>query len=926
LVSIEVDRPRTEATPTPAETPRPTRGAGAIPHFPGLEGLRGLAVVAVVCYHARYPWMRGGFLGVSTFFTLSGFLITSLLLNERGATGTIDLRQFWRRRFRRLMPAALAALALVVAFGWSAADAVQRRNLAGDVLAALGYVANWRFLLAHQSYADIFGQPSPVAHFWSLAIEEQFYLFLPLIAWFLLIRLRLGRRAFAISLALLTVGSLALSLFAGLSTDGAYYNTGTRAAELLIGALMAAAVFDRRVTVPLGRNRAVQVVVSTLGIAAFAVSVGLWTVTEQSGDASPWLYRGGFAAYSVLTALVILATVTPAGPVRWLLAQWPFRALGKISYGVYLYHWPIFLWLDERRTGLADPQLSAVRLGATLTLAVLSYNLLEAPIRHAAKNPRLRLGRLAAPVIAGLAVAVIAATVTAPKPAIDFDAASAELVSVTQHSGPPPPPPDTRQTEPPFPRLAIFGDSTAMMTGIGMTKWAGETKKAELSEGVARMGCGIGRGGDRIDERQLEVKLDDVCNRWELEFGQAIDNGQPNVAVVQTGPWEVSDRRLAGTDRWVSVGDPGYDRYLTDEMTRAIDVLTAQGAVVTWLTSPYIDTGADKPWLRPGSPAADPKRMDRLNELIRGLPAKRPGKVEVVDLAGWLDRSGDGRRLRPDGAHFSDTGATEVATRFLGDAVLAAFRTAWSVRAQRQSDGTAALDRDAADRDAVGRYLTNKYKVLIVGDRAAELVAAGLSTWSDHTGGFEVVTARESRAGTRDPTPPDCQSFRQAVLDAAKDAKPDLVLVVPSVWDLGNVRLSSTNGYATWGDAAFEKAATQHFQDLVRQLNDLQSVVLWANGPVGAPQGGPGAAAKVLPAADDATAQRYDNAVKAIVGATPRKAAQRVDLANWAAKNLPALRDGSELTVEAKTALGEWLGKQAYVQYDGGDKLKPVKR
>src|SRR3954468_11579202 len=306
--------PRQPAAPAPATEPAPSRGSSAIPHFPGLEGLRGLAVVAVVAYHARYPWAKGGFLGVSTFFTLSGFLITSLLLNERGATGTIDLRSFWRRRFRRLMPAALAALALVVAFGVTAADAVQRRNLAGDVLASLGYVANWRFLLSQQAYADIFGEASPVAHFWSLAIEEQFYLVMPLLAWVLLARLRVGRGVFAAVMAALAAASVGLALFAGLSGDGVYFNTGTRAVELLLGALLAVVVFDRRITVPLGRKGPVRTAAAATGVLALAAAVALWTVARQSGEGSAWLYHGGLPAYAGLSALVIVAAILPVGP------------------------------------------------------------------------------------------------------------------------------------------------------------------------------------------------------------------------------------------------------------------------------------------------------------------------------------------------------------------------------------------------------------------------------------------------------------------------------------------------------------------------------------------------------------------------------------------------------------------------------------
>jgi peptidoglycan/LPS O-acetylase OafA/YrhL len=931
VVSV-AERPRTPAAARQLAVSAPTqaRGAGAIPHFPGLEGLRGLAVVAVVAFHAQFTWARGGFLGVSTFFTLSGFLITSLLLNERGATGTINLRQFWKRRFRRLMPAALAALALVIVFGATVADEVQRRNLAGDVLASLGYVANWRFLLAHQSYADIFGAASPVAHFWSLAIEEQFYLLLPLVAWFLLIKLKLGRGAFAVCLAGLTAASLGLIFGGGLTTDASYYHTGTRAAELLIGALMAAAVFDRRVTRPLGRNRAVQVVVCTIGVLALAACVFLWSRTEQMGQQSPWLYKGGFALYSLLTVAVVLASVTPAGPVRWLLALWPLRALGMISYGIYLYHWPIFLWLTPARTKLDDPLLTMLRVGVTISVAIVSYYVIESPIRHAGKKPRVPLASLAIPTVVILAGAVIAVTATAPKAIIDFEAAQAAMA--TSGGSPPPPPPDIKSAEAPFARIGFYGDSTSLMTGIGMKRWAQETNQADVLGGVSRLGCGIGRGGYRKDEKGEVIKVPDVCNRWELEFRQSIENDQPTVAVVQIGPWEVAPRKLDGTDNWTGPGDPAYDKFMMDEMLRAIDVLTSKGAVVTWLSAPRIRVDPKQTDRAMRGATADPARMDRLNELIRELPAKRPGKVAVVDLAGWLDKTGEDQRLRTDGIHFDDSTTAEVAKRFLGEAVLSTYRDLWSKRAH-DTDPTATSD--VAGQDSLGRYLTNKYKALLVGDSSADLVAAGVNAWVDKTSGLQVSTAirpdcgllktsaRQGTAGKLDPTPPDCQSFRQWVLDRVRAEQPDIVIIIPSQEDLGPVRLSSTSATARWGDSAFEKTATQHYQDLVRQINQSKAVVMWANLPLGAPdKGGPGAAAKLLPNGDQRTAERYDASLAALQAAD-NKGMRRLDMANWTYRNLPALREGGDLSVESKMALGEWVAAQAYLEYDGNPKLKP---
>src|SRR4051812_42501007 len=209
-----------------------------LPRIRALDGLRGLAVAGVLAYHCGFGWARGGFLGVSLFFTLSGFLITSLLLAERSEHGRIGLRGFWARRARRLLPAALLALAVIVAFGATVASGSQLRGLRGDVLAALAYVANWRFVLAGTSYGALWSAPSPVQHFWSLAIEEQLYVVLPLAV---AGTLALGRGRRRPLLAVLGAG-LGLSVLATFLVHDqlrAYYGTDVRAGELLIGALLA---------------------------------------------------------------------------------------------------------------------------------------------------------------------------------------------------------------------------------------------------------------------------------------------------------------------------------------------------------------------------------------------------------------------------------------------------------------------------------------------------------------------------------------------------------------------------------------------------------------------------------------------------------------------------------------------------------------
>ncbi len=257
-------------------------GRPRLGHLRGLDGLRGLAVAAVVAFHAGFDRMVGGYLGVSTFFTLSGFLIASLLFAGASEDGVV-LRGFWGRRFRRLFPASvvtlIAVLALFVPF---VATADQLVTLRGDSLAALFNVANWRFIIEGSSYGDLFSAPSPVLHFWSLAIEEQFYLVFPLLLW-LVIRVVGGRRALVGGfLAALAAGSLAWTLFGGLSEDHIYFGTGTRASELLLGGVLAVILTKHGVRSTLADKRVWRMAAITLGLVALGVQMWLWWGLEQS--------------------------------------------------------------------------------------------------------------------------------------------------------------------------------------------------------------------------------------------------------------------------------------------------------------------------------------------------------------------------------------------------------------------------------------------------------------------------------------------------------------------------------------------------------------------------------------------------------------------------------------------------------------------
>lgn len=349
-----------------------TPSARSIAYQPSLDGVRAIAVAVVLLYHSDFAVAQGGFLGVSVFFTLSGYLITSLLLGEGERTGRIAPGRFWGRRFRRLAPASLAALALVVATARWWATTGQQESLAGDTWAALAQVANWRFVVQGQSYADLFGaDPSTLLHFWSLAVEQQVYLVYPLVMLGLVVLARRRSWVTPVVLAGLALAS-ALALVLTSDRDLAYYGTHTRAAEFLVGALLA--------TVPSGwlaapGVRRPLVVAGWLALGGLGVLV---VTTQQQAD---WLYAGGFSVLGVVWS-VLLAGALASGSLRSALSWQPLVAVGAVSYGLYLFHWPVFLALDADRVGLDGPVLLAVRLAVTTALTLASYRWLERPVRE----------------------------------------------------------------------------------------------------------------------------------------------------------------------------------------------------------------------------------------------------------------------------------------------------------------------------------------------------------------------------------------------------------------------------------------------------------------------------------------------------------------------------------------------------------------
>ena len=612
--------------------------------------MRGLAVAAVLAYHANLAWARGGFLGVDAFFVLSGYLITGLLLAEWRASGAVNLVGFWTRRARRLLPALFLMLAGVACYAAVFAGPEERSTLRWDAVATLAYVANWRPVFAGQSYFEQFSIPSPLLHTWSLAVEEQWYAVWPVLAIFLL-RLRRGSTGMLIGAALVMAAGSALLMGWLYDPQGdpsrVYYGTDTRAQSLLVGAALAG-VLTSRAWMPAGRRAGWLLQAAGLACAGYIA----WMWATSSGD-SVFLYRGGFLLLALAVSIVIAATATSErGPLARVLSLRPLRALGVISYGVYLWHWPIYLVLTPDRTGWDGHSLFAARIFVTLVIAAASHQLIELPFRREARWRWPGSWALAPAAGAALAMSLVLVT-----------RGGAPAVSVSTPSSPPAmpaaatSPSDAGQT--PAERVLVVGDSVAFTMAQGLARRASNWNLSVWNQ--AKIGCGVLRG-DAVFVEGRWVREADACNDWPTRWQSYVDAFQPDVVVVLTGAWDLYNREVGG--HVLEFGTPEADAFALGEFGEAVDVLSSRGATVMLLTTPYFKQRDLA--LPSDAPRFDPARIDRLNELFGELVRQRSGAVRVLDLNGFLGSASENNALRSaglttDGVHFTAQGADMVA-------------------------------------------------------------------------------------------------------------------------------------------------------------------------------------------------------------------------------------------------------------------------
>jgi peptidoglycan/LPS O-acetylase OafA/YrhL len=449
--------------------PKPVANAPHIAYRPGLDGLRALAVAAVFLYHSRIDWLPGGFLGVDLFFVLSGYLITSLLLVEWEARNRIDLRRFWLRRARRLLP----ALVVVVLGTLVLASIFARQDLAhtrADVVSTLLYYANWHQIVANHSYFNVMGNPSLLQHTWSLAVEEQFYIVWPLLLVPCLVLVGRKRLPMIVGAGIAASAALMWILY---NPNGdpsrVYYGTDTRAFLLLMGILLAL------VWPWIERLRRAVPVLELLGVAAL---VGTVLLFRQMQDFNPTLYRGGDLAAAFCFVVLVAAVAHPRTGIGEALGVAPLRWIGERSYGIYLWHWPIIL-LVAGVNARPSPGVVVGEAALVVTAAALSFKFVEEPIRRGRAqrwlgqhSRRFRLEVVGAAAI-GLAAtfAILFVTPSSLNPVSAYvsppkakGATHHPHTSTTPHSGRTSQPTGHRQKRPALPpgRILALGDSVML--------------------------------------------------------------------------------------------------------------------------------------------------------------------------------------------------------------------------------------------------------------------------------------------------------------------------------------------------------------------------------------------------------------------------------------------------------------------------------
>ncbi len=647
-------------------------------HVPALDGLRGLAVAAVVAFHVGV--LKGGWLGVDLFFVLSGYLISRLLFVEYTAKGRIDLKRFWGRRARRLLPALLSVIVAV-----AIAERVRGRLLgpAGgrwDMVGALTYTSNWLRLRGGAGYWSRFGPPSLLEHFWSLAIEEQFYLVWPL---FMLViaRLRRGLSTLVLLASTVVAGGWSLLLFQRtLDASRVYMGTDTRAAALLAGATIASLAEWRprwlrafRALAPVGL-------------------VGLLVAMTQMQGTRLVTYQGGLLACTLAGTVLIAGVVTGSTPFARHLSARPLRWLGSRSYGIYLWHWPILVGFGVAGHAHKPPPRIVLGVIVSLVVAEVSYRVVEMPIRRrglAAFDWRPTVPALGVG-LAGAAIAIIAFPIPQPRRVVAMTAASSTgaptstlpttttttAISTTTTlaaSGPTTSSTTsstssttaasttttvaiiTRPSDRPT-RVLVVGDSVGWNLAEQLVKDQEALDLVARNEAIAGCPPSYAPLKRRSDAGSVPLVFDQECVDAVVAYPTLAADFKPDVTFVIFGA-SLLDQNEIAPGVWSRPCEAGFDDWYRSNLVRMTEALSSQGGRVVLVSQAYYRGEATD------RAAINDKQVDCENAVAGSVSQSSGGQILLAELGTWACpttgclHERDGVELRPDGTHFIDNAA-----------------------------------------------------------------------------------------------------------------------------------------------------------------------------------------------------------------------------------------------------------------------------
>ncbi len=619
-------------------------------YFPKLDGLRGIAVLAVIGYHFGFDHMRGGFIGVDLFMVLSGYLITNTLLKSEGLSH--NLSRFYQRRIQRLLPTALVLIAVVLVVGSVLFPKVLHQLLRMDSIFSVLYVANWHFIISGVSYFDTVAPPSPLRHLWSLAIEEQFYLLWP----FLLFMTPERWRTLITSVLVLMSAIAMVYLFDSDDPFRAYYGTDTRALALLLGSFVAIVV-NRKGSGLVFFNSIVYIIPRVFFDTALVIIVLSFTFLQAD---NPYMYRGGFFGIALVAAFLIWGIVHERTFLTSKILSSSFlRSCGLRSYSLYLWHWPIIVFVSQRSTGFERVELQILRITLIVITSEISYRYIEKYWRWK-KISFKRVGVISSAFAFTIVLTAIYLTRNA-LPLPNYLKGGTYVTNYEVKQG--------EQTEGIFVR--VIGDSVVESLRSGLVS-ASKDMNIQI-EVIAIGGCGL-MPGPTIGDDGMMFQPSLACPDRVKEAISKIDSSRKSDIIIWYSAWDAENRKVNGKELFIGENDSELISLLN---STAIGLLELGNVVVVVSTPERAMTSI----LNPEGPSKIAKKRYQ-NAIVNTITVgKDPyDKIVAVNMNEYIcrnkspciDKSKTGSPFRPlDGIHFGDEEVENVARWLLRKSLIA---------------------------------------------------------------------------------------------------------------------------------------------------------------------------------------------------------------------------------------------------------------